>query len=115
MSDDNSKALRAGRRVDHDVGSSVDRKSIIRQRLETGLIPDSLEITDDSHLHIGHAGAQGGAGHYSVQVTSQKFNDLNRIKRHQLVYACVNDMIPDEIHALSIEAFTPEEALALKN
>lgn len=114
MSDDD-KNHRTARPVDQDADRSCDRAFIIRQRLESGLNPELLKITDDSHLHVGHAGAQGGAGHYSVQVSSLKFNGLNQVKRHQLVYACVNDMIPDEIHALSIEALTPEEAQALKN
>ena len=95
--------------------STSDRKELIRQRLQSGLSPLTLKITDDSHLHVGHAGAQGGAGHYSVQVISDKFIGLNRIKRHQLVYSLVNDMMPDEIHALSIETFTQEEALTLNN
>ena len=91
------------------IDRGIDREERIRLRLQAGLIPTSLEITDDSHLHIGHAGAQGGAGHYSVKLISEKFIGQSRIKRHQLVYACVKDMMPDEIHALSIEAFTPEE------
>ncbi len=86
------------------------RVEIIRNRIETALTPVKLEITDDSHLHVGHAGAQGGAGHYSVHIVSDKFNGLNRIKRHQAVYRSVDDLMPHEIHALSIEALTPEEA-----
>ncbi len=88
----------------------IDRVDIIRERFEIALTPIKLEITDDNHLHVGHAGAQGGAGHYSVRIISEKFNGLSRIKRHQAVYRAVNDMMPDEIHALSIEALTPEEA-----
>ena len=87
----------------------TDRLSIIRERLEVALSPVELEITDDSHLHVGHAGAEGGAGHYSARIVSSQFENLNRIKRHQIVYQAVNDMMPDEIHALSIEALTPEE------
>ena len=87
-----------------------NRIQVIRQQIQAELSPTSLQITDDSHLHVGHAGAQGGAGHYSVQIVCEKFAGINRIKRHQLVYACVKDMMPDEIHALSIEAFSPEEA-----
>ena len=45
------------------IDRGIDREERIRLRLQAGLIPTSLEITDDSHLHIGHAGAQGGAGH----------------------------------------------------
>ena len=40
-----------------------DRVELIRERL-AALAPDSLVIEDESHLHAGHAGAQGGAGHY---------------------------------------------------
>ena len=88
----------------------TNRLTTIRERLEAALSPTELEITDDSHLHVGHAGAQGGAGHYSARIVSTEFKGLNRIKRHQAVYLAVNDMMPDEIHALSIEALTPEEA-----
>lgn len=106
MSDESS----ANRPADH----TIDRKELIRRRLEQALSPNTLEITDDSHLHVGHIGARGGAGHYSVQITSEKFTGLNRIKRHQLVYACLNDMMPDQIHALSIETYTPDEATRMK-
>ena len=88
----------------------TNRVKVIRERIEKALSPVELEITDDSHLHVGHAGAQGGAGHYSVKIVTEKFIGLNRIKRHQAVYQTINDMMPDEIHALSIEALTPEEA-----
>jgi len=87
----------------------TNRIDIIHERIQAALAPVELDITDDSHLHVGHVGAEGGAGHYSVRVVSDKFNGLNRIKRHQAVYQSVNDMMPDEIHALSIEALTPEE------
>lgn len=87
-----------------------ERMDIIRQRLESALAPAILELNDDSHLHIGHAGAQGGAGHYSVKIVCDKFTGLNRIARHQLVYGAVADMMPDEIHALSIVALTRDEA-----
>ncbi len=87
----------------------TDRVDIIRERIESALSPAQLEITDDSHLHVGHAGAQGGAGHYSVRVISEKFAGLSRVKRHQAIYQTVNDLMPHEIHALSIEAQTPEE------
>ena len=95
--------------------TGLERIDVIRQRLQSGLSPEKLDITDDSHLHVGHAGAEGGAGHYSVHIIAQKFTGLNRIKRHQLVYACVTDMMPDQIHALSIEAFTAAEAQTQNN
>ncbi len=68
----------------------------------------NVQVTDNSHQHIGHAGAQGG-GHYSVQIISEQFNRLSTLQRHRLVYQTVTDWIPNQIHALSIQAKTPTE------
>ena len=87
----------------------LDRIAMIRTRLEKSLSPARLDITDDSHLHKGHAGAATGAGHYSVTIVSDKFTGQNPVQRHRLVYLAVNDMMPGEIHALSIQALAPEE------
>ena len=47
---------------------------------------------------------------------SSMFVMMNRgkrsIARHQLVYRCLGELVGREIHALSIEALTPEEAAA---
>lgn len=87
-----------------------DRVETIRSKLTEALAPEQLDIRDDSHLHAGHAGAAGGAGHYSVRVVSEKFREKSQIERHRMVYMAVTDMMPDEIHALSIQALTPEES-----
>ena len=86
-----------------------DRVAMIRTRLEKTLSPARLDITDDSHLHKGHAGAASGAGHYSVVIVSDKFSGRNLVQRHQLVYQALSDMMPGEIHALSIRALSPGE------
>ncbi len=84
------------------------RVAMIRQRLVDALHPESLSIEDDSAQHIGHASA-GGGGHFTVTIVSNKFNGLNLIKRHRIVYAAVADMMNSEIHALSMKTYTPEE------
>jgi len=48
---------------------------------------------------------------YETTVISTDFAGLNKVKRHQLVYAAVNSAIASgELHALTITAVTPEEA-----
>lgn len=84
----------------------MDRIAEIRSRLEQALSPEHIEITDNSHQHQGHAGTASGAGHYSVTVISKKFSDQNTIQRHRMVYSAIGDMIPTEIHALSITALS---------
>lgn len=86
-----------------------DRTSIIEAKLREALSPESLELIDDSHKHAGHAGAKGGAGHYDLSIVSAHFSGLNTVGRHRLVYSALADMMPAEIHALSIKAYAPDE------
>lgn len=87
----------------------ADRVNQIQSRLESRFAPCTVAIRDDSALHAGHAGAQGGAGHYAVRIEAEAFRGHNRIERHRLVYATLADMIPHEIHALAIDARAPDE------
>jgi BolA protein len=80
------------------------RVGMIRERLEGAFSPDRLEIRDDSALHAGHAGARDGAGHYAVLIRAEAFRGRNRIQCHRQVYEALADMMPKEIHALSIDA-----------
>ena len=85
-----------------------DRAALIRERL-AALEPVSLDIEDESHLHAGHAGAQGGAGHYRVRIVAGCFKGLSPVARHRLVYDRLSDLMPHAIHALAIEAQSPAE------
>lgn len=85
-----------------------DRIEMIRHCIEAELAPSELEIIDESHLHAGHSG-HGGAGHFKVQIVSDKFNGQLPLARHRMVYAAVASLMPAEIHALSIEALTTGE------
>ena len=82
----------------------------IRSLLAEALDPVSLDVTDDSHRHAGHAGARGGQGHFSVDIVSASFAGKLPLARHRLVYAALGDMLQTDIHALAIRARTPEEA-----
>ena len=80
---------------------------LIKQRLQA-LEPLDLSIQDDSAMHAGHAGNQGG-GHFSLSLCSAHFSGKSQIMRHRLVYAQLADLIPNKIHALSINAIAPQE------
>jgi BolA protein len=82
--------------------------SEIEAALREQLQPDELAITDDSHLHAGHAGAREGR-HFSVRVVSVRFAGMPRLKRHRLVYDALRLLIPRGIHALAIDARAPGE------
>lgn len=85
------------------------RVAMIRARIEAELTPDELEVIDESHLHAGHPGARDGRGHFRVRVVSAAFRGLPRLARHRLVYAAMDELMTTDIHALNIEAVSPNE------
>ncbi|MGH8245796.1 MAG: BolA family protein [Gammaproteobacteria bacterium] len=86
----------------------MDRVAAIRERLGK-LAPQRLDIVDDSQQHVGHAGAASGGGHFSVLIVAPGFDGCSGIERHRMVYQALADLMPREIHALSIKALTPDE------
>jgi acid stress-induced BolA-like protein IbaG/YrbA len=69
----------------------------LQQIIAAGLPCDHLEVTGDGR-------------HWAAVVVSPQFDGMRRIQRHQRVYATLGArMQTDEVHALSIQAFTPAE------
>jgi len=99
----------SGRTIRPKVSAVGDRIAAIRQRLEQALAPSELEVRDDSHLHVGHAGARDGRGHFTVRVRAACFAGEPRLARHRRVNAALDDLFPTDIHALSIIALAPSE------
>ena len=57
-----------------------------------------------------HITVEGDGRHWSATVVSSSFAGKRLVARHQLVYATLGKrMHTDEIHALSIKTFSPEE------
>jgi BolA protein len=79
----------------------------IRHRLAV-LAPLQLQIEDESTLHAGHRGNDGG-GHFRLTIVSSQFHGKSQIIRHRLIYQALDGMIPQRIHALSIRALAPDE------
>jgi BolA protein len=79
----------------------------ITSRLTT-LEPTALKIIDDSALHAGHK-SSGGGGHFTLHITSSHFCGKSLIMRHRLIYQTLNDLMPHQIHALSIHATALDE------
>jgi BolA protein len=84
----------------------------INQKITQSLTPASLTVTDESHMHRGHAGVRDASSpetHFSIEVVSEKFDGLNRVQRQRLV----NDLLKEEfsrgLHALSLRCNTPSE------
>ncbi len=82
-----------------------DTLDLIENLLQAQLDVVSLDITDESYLHIGHAHA--GAGHFAVCICAHQFKGLSLLVQHRLVYQALSSLMPKFIHALRIIATAP--------
>ena len=71
--------------------------------------PSSIEQSIRSGLDCTHLEVTGDGAHFEAVVVSPAFAGASRVKRHQLVYAALGERMKEEIHALSMKTFTPEE------
>ena len=85
------------------------RDAIINKLREAFLL-ESLDVTDESHLHEGHAGHRpGGETHFRVYIVSPAFEGKSRIERHRLINAALAAELAGSVHALAIHAQAPGE------
>ena len=87
--------------------SAATIENEIRSRLAS-LLPETLELQDESGLHVGHPGARGG-GHYRLIVVSPQFAGQSRVARHRMVYAALQPLMQHDIHALALVTRAPGE------
>ena len=74
------------------------------------MTPEKIQQLIASHMPDAQVEVSGGDGKYIANVTSDAFAGLGQLKRHKLVYACVNDeIVSGDLHALTIVAKTPDE------
>ena len=86
-------------------------KDTIIKKLREAFLPDSLDVTDESHLHEGHAGHRpGGETHFRLYIVSQAFEGKSRIERHRMINAALAAELAGPIHALALKAQTKGEA-----
>ena len=83
----------------------------ITNKLREAFSPESLDVTDESHLHEGHAGHRpGGETHFRVYIVSPAFEGKSRIERHRMINATLAAELAGSVHALAIKAQAPGEA-----
>lgn len=69
----------------------------IERLIEAGFDDATVEVRSDDNTHFG------------VLVVAQDFEGKRPLARHQLVYRTLGTLVGNEIHALSIQAYTPDE------
>nr|WP_086938326.1 BolA family iron metabolism protein IbaG [Thaumasiovibrio occultus] len=74
--------------------------------METAQIEQILqEALSLQEVHV-----KGDGSHYEVIAVSEIFDGMSRVKKQQAIYApLMSHIASNEIHALSIKAYTPDE------
>ncbi|AGA65123.1 Putative transcription regulator protein [Liberibacter crescens BT-1] len=95
------------------LGKNISLKSRIEAKLSDAFLPKILEVTDQSKLHIGHQKGFDGSKetHLHIHIVSEEFTGMKRLLRHQLIYRLLQEELKNELHAIIIEAFSPNEKI----
>ena len=72
--------------------------------------PESIKSGIEAGLACEHVAVAGDGQHFQALVVSSAFEGKSRVQRHQLVYKALGDRMREEIHALSMQTLTPDEA-----
>lgn len=90
-------------------GSRADR---IATRLSEALAPATVTVRDESMMHAGHSGVDAaGETHFRVRIVSAAFGGRSRVARHRQVMDLLAAEFATGLHALALEARTPDEAM----
>src|ERR1700694_534770 len=91
--------------------AAMSTKDRITNKLREAFAPESLDVSDESHLHEGHAGHRpGGETHFRVYIVSRAFEGKTRIERHRMINAALSAELAGSVHALALYAPAPGEA-----
>ena len=69
----------------------------VAQLIEDGLRDSHAMVTSDDNVH------------FEAVVVAAVFVGKKPIQRHQMVYSTLGAAVGNEIHALTLEVFTPDE------
>ncbi len=81
--------------------------------LSNAFLPCYLQVVDTSDHHSGHVHGDRVASHFSIKVVSDVFCGLTALARHRWIYRLLQVAFLEGLHALSIEALSPEEVMSL--
>lgn len=72
--------------------------------------PENIKSVIENSLDATSVEVRGDDGaHFEAVVVSADFEGKTPVERHQMVYAALGDAMREEIHALSIKTYTPQQ------
>jgi len=80
-------------------------ENTLHTKLHAEFSPLFLEIENESHNHSGGS----DTSHFRVVLVTEAFEGLRLIARHRKINTLLADELANEIHALALHTFTPQE------
>ena len=82
----------------------TSRQKRISEILNQAFAPVLLEVVDNSHLHVGHAGSSDdGETHFTIKIASPILANMNRVDAHRAINNELGSEFDAGLHALSIK------------
>lgn len=78
----------------------------IESLLQENFSPQHISVENESYQHNVPAGSES---HFKVVLVASVFSGKRLVARHQLVYKALGDVVKNQIHALALHTYTPEE------
>ena len=79
-----------------------DLISIIKKKLTSQIVIESINIEDKSFLHKNHPGNQKGKYHLKISLQSDELKKMSKIDSNKKIYKILDDEIKEFIHSLQI-------------
>lgn len=73
------------------------------------VLPDDVKQYIQNGMACDHVEVIGDGQHFQAVIVSAAFLGKNRVQQHQLVYKALGERMREEIHALSMQTYTPED------
>lgn len=71
--------------------------------------PEDIKGYIENGLPCEHVQVAGDGHHFEAIIVSPEFSGKNMVQQHQLVYKALGDRMRQEIHALSMKTYSPED------
>lgn len=71
--------------------------------------PEDVKTCIEQGLDCEYVHVEGDGRHFEAVIVSPAFEGKGMVQQHQLVYRALGDRMHEEIHALSMKTFTPEQ------
>jgi len=84
----------------------MNYQAIIEERLRQQFDGATIDVVNESHMHNVPPDSQT---HFKVTVVTPMFVGVRKVKRHQLVYQLLQDLLDASLHALALHLYEPGE------